>query len=138
MFGTYWFWFEEKWGVNNGDLLYFYSTIVQHFLFCARLQFLEKQTRVFHSFFVSLFLQRRARAQPSTHNYLLALHVGHVRCTGEKEQQYNTTGGDTYRVHSGNTRLVLCSLPSPFYKSRRLLCVYVYSRGGGERRKKEQ
>ena len=44
----------------------FITPLFSNFLFRARLQFLEKQKRVFHSFFVSLFLQRRARAQPST------------------------------------------------------------------------
>jgi hypothetical protein len=43
-------------GAKMMEICYIFdSTIVQHFLFCARLQFLEKQTRVFHSFFVSLF-----------------------------------------------------------------------------------
>jgi len=54
-------------GAKMIEICYIFdSTIVQHFLFRARLQFLEKQKRVFHSFFVSLFLQGRARAQPST------------------------------------------------------------------------
>jgi hypothetical protein len=43
-------------GAKMMEICYIFdSTIVQHFSFCARLQFLEKQERVFHSFFVSLF-----------------------------------------------------------------------------------
>ena len=53
-------------GAKMMEICYIFDSTIQHFLFCARLQFLEKQIRVFHSFFVSLFLQRRARAQPST------------------------------------------------------------------------
>jgi len=41
----------------------FIAPLFSNFLIRARLQFLEKQKRVFHSFFVSLFLQRRARVR---------------------------------------------------------------------------
>ena len=54
-------------GAKMMEICYiFILQLFSNFLFRVRLQFLEKQKRVFHSFFVSLFLQRRARAQPST------------------------------------------------------------------------
>jgi hypothetical protein len=67
-FGLYvWDLLVKRNGAKMMEICYIFdSTIVQHFSFRARLQFLEKQKQVFHSFLVSLFLQRRARAQPST------------------------------------------------------------------------
>jgi len=50
MFGTYWFWFEEKWGINNGDLLYFYNTIVQQF-FVSRAFAVFRKTKTSISLF---------------------------------------------------------------------------------------